>query len=73
MSGGPPLLLLAFLLVSSLLTDYVTSKEGRLGALPKAASGWVLVAVIFSAGIRFMLTGFRAFSWMLLFHLTCKG
>lgn len=38
MSDGPPLLLLAFLLVSSVLTeDYVTSKEGRSGVLPKAA------------------------------------
>lgn len=74
MSDGPPLLLPASLLVSSLSTDYVTSKEGRPGVLRKAAaSGWVLAAVIFSAGICFLQAGFRGFSWMLLFHLTCKG
>lgn len=73
-SEGRPFLLPAFLLVSSLLTeDYVTSKEGRPGVLPKAASESVFAAVIFSAGICFMQTGFRGFSWMLLFHLTCKG
>lgn len=73
-SDGPPFLLPAFLLVSLLLTeDYVTSKEGRPGVLPKAASESVFAAVIFSAGICFMQTGFRGFSWMLLFHLTCKG
>lgn len=38
-SDGPPVLLPAFLRVSSLLTeDYVTSKEGRPGVLSKAAS-----------------------------------
>lgn len=73
MSDGPPLLLPASLLVSSLSTDYVTSKEQRPGDLRKAASGWVLAAVIFSAGICFLQAGFRGFSWMLLFHLTCKG
>lgn len=71
---SPPLLLPSFLPVPSLLTeDYVTSKEERPGVPPKAASGSVFAAVIFSVGICFMQTGFRGFSWMLLFHLTCKG
>lgn len=49
MSDGPPLLLPAFLLMSSLLIeDYITSKEGRSGVLPRAASESVLAATVFS-------------------------
>lgn len=58
MSVGPPLLLPAFLLMSLLLIeDYVTSKEGRSGVLPKAASESVLAATVFSAGVCFTQAG----------------
>lgn len=67
-----------FLLVSSLLTEgYVTQSEGlEFSPKQQSESGFFFffaTAGIFSAGICFMQIGFRGFSWMLLFHLTCKG